>query len=161
MRISKYSLEPVGATPKFILTSVQGAVGNSDICNGSISFLGVVTWHTRQDFTFSSTIRSIFGNQTFSRTNALVLVIPMWPSWVISTTFSRSVSWTTIPCPLKTKSGRVHSSSLTFSKDWKSEVLTLGSFEMSYHFPIWTAVITACNVTLCSGLIANGDVVRL
>ena len=98
MRIRKYSLE--------VLTSVQGTVGNSDICNGTLSFLGVVTWYAMQDFTFSSTMRSIFGNQTFSRTNALVLVIPMWPLWAISTTFSRSVSGTTVQSYILSKPNR-------------------------------------------------------
>ena len=49
---SRYSKED--NCMKSMLTSLQGDVGNGDICNGSLVVLGVAIWHAPQDVVFFS-----------------------------------------------------------------------------------------------------------
>ena len=49
---SRYSKED--NCMKSTLTSLQGDVGNGDICNGSLVVLGVAIWHAPQDVVFFS-----------------------------------------------------------------------------------------------------------
>ena len=77
------SSSPDGNRPtKSAATSCHGACGSDVMIKGSglgcVPF--VAAWHERHLLTFSSNILSIWGNQTFSRSNILVLTIPWWPA---------------------------------------------------------------------------------